>query len=67
MDLHMPVMNGFEAIENIRNMSSQIPIVVMTADITLSAQHKFEQFNISHSISKPFNPDHCSYSMIMSC
>lgn len=58
MDLHMPVMNGFEAIENIRNMSSQIPIVVMTADITLSAQRKFEQFNISHSISKPFNPDH---------
>ena len=32
MDLHMPVMNGYEAAERIREFSSEVPIVAMTAD-----------------------------------
>jgi CheY-like chemotaxis protein len=35
MDLQMPVMNGFEATEYIRNtMKSSIPIIALTADVT---------------------------------
>jgi PAS domain S-box-containing protein len=35
MDLHMPVMNGFQATNHIRNsMKSKIPIVALTADVT---------------------------------
>jgi CheY-like chemotaxis protein len=35
MDLQMPVMNGFEATEFIRNkMNSDIPIIALTADVT---------------------------------
>ncbi|HEY8688119.1 MAG TPA: response regulator, partial [Chitinophagaceae bacterium] len=35
MDLQMPVMNGFEATEYIRNtMNSKIPIIALTADVT---------------------------------
>jgi CheY-like chemotaxis protein len=35
MDLQMPVMNGFEATEFIRNkMNSDVPIIALTADVT---------------------------------
>ena len=33
MDLHMPVMNGYEAAEQIREMSAQVPIIALTADV----------------------------------
>ena len=58
MDLHMPVMNGYEAAEKIRKFSSKVPIVAMTADVILGVRDKCEQSGIFHYISKPFNPDH---------
>ena len=58
MDLHMPVMNGYEAAEKIREMSIEVPIVAMTADVILGVREKCEQSGIYHYISKPFDPDH---------
>jgi len=58
MDLHMPVMNGYEAAEKIREMSGGVPIVAMTADVITGVRDKCEQSGIYHYISKPFNPDH---------
>lgn len=58
MDLHMPVMNGYEAAEKIRELSSKVPIVAMTADVILGVRNKCEQSGIFHYINKPFNPDH---------
>jgi two-component system sensor histidine kinase/response regulator len=57
MDLHMPVMNGYEAAEKIRELSAKVPIVAMTADVILGVREKCEQSGIYHYISKPFNPD----------
>lgn len=57
MDLHMPVMNGYEAAEKIRKLSSDIPIVAMTADVILGVKEKCTQSGIYHYISKPFDPD----------
>jgi CheY-like chemotaxis protein len=57
MDLHMPVMNGYEAAEKIRALSSKVPIVAMTADVILGVRDKCQQSGIHHYISKPFNPD----------
>lgn len=57
MDLHMPVMNGYEAAERIRELSAEIPIVALTADVILGVRDKCEQSGIRHYISKPFNPD----------
>ena len=57
MDLHMPVMNGYEAAEEIRKLSSSIPIVAMTADVILGVRDKCEKSGIYHYISKPFDPD----------
>jgi len=57
MDLHMPVMNGYEAAEKIRDISSEVPIVAMTADVILGVRDKCERSGIYHYISKPFDPD----------
>lgn len=56
MDLHMPVMNGYEAAQEIRKRS-QVPIVAMTADVVSGVREKCEQSGIHHYISKPFDPD----------
>ena len=43
MDLHMPVMNGYEAAEKIREISPDVPIVAMTADVILGVRDKCER------------------------
>ena len=57
IDLHMPVMNGYEAAMEIRKISGSVPIVAMTADVILGVKDKCEQSGIYHYISKPFDPD----------
>jgi len=57
MDLHMPIMNGYEAAEKIRELSGEVPIVAMTADVILGVRDKCEQSGIFHYISKPFDPE----------
>ncbi len=58
MDLHMPVVDGYESARQIRQMSSDIPIVAMTADVILGVREQCEQSGMHHYISKPFDPDH---------
>lgn len=57
MDLHMPVMNGYEAADKIRGISTNVPIVAMTADVILGVRENCEKHGIHHYISKPFDPD----------
>ena len=57
MDLHMPVKNGYEAAEEIRQISEHVPIVAMTADVITGVKEKCEQYGIRYYISKPFDPD----------
>ena len=54
MDLHMPVMNGFEATEYIRNeMKSDIPIIALTADVTTVDMTKCKLVGMNDYIAKP--------------
>jgi two-component system CheB/CheR fusion protein len=56
MDLHMPVMNGFEATAFIRNtMNSQIPIIALTADVTTVDVEKCIAVGMNDYISKPID------------
>jgi two-component system, sensor histidine kinase and response regulator len=57
MDLHMPVMNGYEATEAIRKISADVPIIAMTADVVMGVQEKCEKCGIHTYISKPFDPE----------
>ncbi len=54
MDLQMPVMNGFEATEYIRNtMALTVPIMALTADVTTVDLAKCKNAGMNDYISKP--------------
>jgi PAS domain S-box-containing protein len=56
MDLQMPEMNGFEATTYIRkNLSSEIPIIALTADVTTMDVEKCKAIGMNDYISKPIN------------
>ena len=58
MDLHMPVMNGYEASAEIRKLSATVPIVAMTADVITGVKEKCEAHGIHQTLTKPFDPEH---------
>lgn len=57
MDLHMPVMNGYEAASAIREISKDIPIIAMTADVILGVTEQCREHGMQDYISKPFDPE----------
>lgn len=61
LDLQMPVMDGFEVADRIRNWSdaakSNIPIVALSASSYTEVKDQLKQAGINDYISKPFNPD----------
>jgi len=58
MDLNMPEMNGFEATEYIRNtMKSNIPIIALTADVTITDVTKCKETGMNDYISKPIDEE----------
>jgi signal transduction histidine kinase/ActR/RegA family two-component response regulator len=58
MDLNMPEMNGFEATEYIRNtMKSNIPIIALTADVTVADVNKCKESGMNDYISKPIDEE----------
>ncbi len=52
MDCHMPVMDGFEATRAIREFSS-VPVIALTADVTVATQHHCTQCGMNDYMSKP--------------
>ena len=60
MDLQMPVMNGYEATKNIRNMSDEmakkIPIIAMTANAFNEDVKKCIEAGMNEHLSKPIDP-----------
>jgi two-component system CheB/CheR fusion protein len=58
MDLNMPEMDGFEATKYIRNtMKSTIPIIALTADVTIADVNKCKESGMDDYISKPIDED----------
>jgi CheY-like chemotaxis protein len=65
MDLQMPVMNGFEATEYIRNtLNSNIPIIALTADVTTVDLAKCKAVGMNDYIAKPVD-EHELYNKIV--
>ncbi len=56
MDLHMPVLNGYEASKRIRGYSD-LPIIAMTADAIAGVKENCTAAGMSDFISKPFDPE----------
>ena len=57
MDLHMPVMDGYEATKRLRSRGEKIPIIALTASVALDVENDVYGIGINEIISKPFIPD----------
>ena len=58
MDLHMPVLDGFEATRQIRHMErpdSDVPVIALTAANIASVKDKMTEAGLDGYISKPLN------------
>lgn len=52
MDVNMPGMNGFDAVEKIRQISATVKIVILTANIQSSSRDKAQQLGVKF-VQKP--------------
>lgn len=57
MDLHMPVMDGYYATEQIRKHNTKMPVLAITADARNMINDKCEKVGIDDIITKPIDPD----------
>ncbi len=57
MDLHMPIMDGYEASQKLREMNISIPIIALTANLRKDIEFKINEAHINDVIVKPFLPD----------
>ena len=57
MDLHMPVMDGYEAIRRIRQQGIQVPIIALTASLQNEVEAEIKGLGIDGFVLKPFVPD----------
>jgi len=57
MDMHMPVMDGYEATRRLRKQGIQIPIVALTASLPREVEDRIKNVGITDIVVKPFVPD----------
>jgi len=53
MDIQMPVMDGYEATQEIRKLDSNIPIVALTANALLRDIKKTQEYGMNAHLNKP--------------
>lgn len=57
MDLHMPVMDGFEASIRLREQGVMLPIIALTANLPNEVNEKILNIGMNDMVVKPFLPD----------
>ena len=57
MDMHMPVMDGYEATRKIRERGIKIPIIALTASVPDDIEKDIKESGIDDIVIKPFVPD----------
>ncbi|MDO4165620.1 MAG: ATP-binding protein [Bacteroides sp.] len=55
MDINMPIMNGYEATKEIRKLSTQVPIIAVTAFAFASDEQKIMKNGFDAYMAKPIN------------
>lgn len=57
MDLHMPVMDGYEATRRMRANGVTIPVIALTANLPAEIEEQTQKCGINDIVVKPFAPD----------
>lgn len=55
LDIQMPVMNGYEAVEEIRKLNADIPVIAQTAVILENSKHENYSEMFNDCLSKPID------------
>lgn len=55
MDMHMPVLSGFDAVRQLRQLGMDVPIIAVTADAVRDAEGKCLAAGCNDYITKPIN------------
>lgn len=67
MDIQMPIMNGYQAAEAIRNMPgklNEIPIIALTADVLPEVREEAMRAGMNDLMTKPFNADKLYHTIV---
>jgi CheY-like chemotaxis protein len=64
IDLHMPVMDGYEASRKMREIGIKLPIIALTANLPKEVEEKVRKSGINDIVVKPFLPDEL-YRMVL--
>ncbi|MBC7714301.1 MAG: response regulator [Rhizobacter sp.] len=57
MDLHMPLMDGFEATKKIREFNKITPIIGLSADVMTESVTSLQAIGMNDFVTKPFRPN----------
>ncbi|WP_254411865.1 ATP-binding protein [Dyadobacter diqingensis] len=57
MDLHMPVMDGYEATRQLRERGETVPVIAVTASLAPDAKQDMFNIGMTDIVSKPINPE----------
>lgn len=57
MDMHMPVLDGYEATRRMREMGVSLPIIALTASLPREVEDRVRGMGIDDMIVKPFVPE----------
>jgi signal transduction histidine kinase/ActR/RegA family two-component response regulator len=57
MDLHMPVIDGYEATRLLRRLGEVLPIIALTANTAQEVEKDAYSAGLTDIVVKPFNPD----------
>lgn len=57
MDLHMPIMDGYQATIKLREYDKETPVIAFTADAYDEARARAKEVGMNDFITKPFDPE----------
>ena len=66
MDIQMPVMDGYVAMQKLRGEGYAQPIIALTAHASLEDEHRCAESGCSAYVSKPFRPERLVYTIAQS-
>ena len=57
MDINMPVMDGYEALRGVREISPDVPVIALTAYAFETDRHRMFQAGFNECLAKPLRAD----------
>lgn len=57
LDLHMPVMDGYETAERLRSQGVRVPVIALTADVVSGTREKIIASGMDGYLTKPFRAE----------